>query len=72
MLQTYYAWSTGGPWVAADDPRYSFAGEPYLYKVQLSALATPQAAPVQSDVGQRFLRDLIPVAQKYLIQPTSK
>jgi hypothetical protein len=72
VLQTYYGWSTGGPWQAPADPRYSFAGEPYLYKLQLSVVASPGATPVQSDVGQRFLRELIPAAQKYLIQPTSK
>jgi hypothetical protein len=71
VLQTYYGWSLGGPWMAADDPRLSFAGQPYLYKVQLTAVSPPRAVPTQSDVGQRFLRDLLPVAQKCLIQPSA-
>ena len=71
-LRMYYAWSTGGPWLAPEDARYFFAGNPYLYKVQVSAQASPRAASATSDVGQRFLRDLIPAAQKYLIDSQSK
>jgi hypothetical protein len=70
MLRMYYGWSTGGPWLAPENARSFFTGEPYLYKVQLSAVVPPGTAPRQPDAGQRFLRDLIPVAQKYLI-PTS-
>ena len=36
MACVYYAWSDGGNWKAADQPRVSFAGRPLLYKFQLA------------------------------------
>jgi hypothetical protein len=70
ILRMYYGWSTGGAWLAPGNVRSFFKGEPYLYKVQLSAVVPPGTAPSQPDIGPRFLSDLIPVAQEYLI-PTS-
>ena len=42
-LRVYYGWSTGGPWSAPGDARFAFAGQPYLYKIQV---AGPLPSPI--------------------------
>ncbi len=39
-LEVSYAWGTGGAWSATESPRFAYAGAPYLYKIQLAALAS--------------------------------
>ncbi len=59
-IRVLYAWSTGGTWMAAKGSDLRFSGQPYLYKIQLSV--------ADEAVGRNFLRDLIPVAKRYLIE----
>ena len=71
-LRVYYGWSTGGPWSAPTDARFAFAGQPYLYKVQV---AGPLSSPVDEkapDPGRSFLKELLPVARQYLIKPVKE
>ncbi len=56
----FYAWSTGGPWLAAEGSTLRFSGRPYLYKIQLSA--------ADEGLCRSFLQDLIPVAKPYLVE----
>ena len=64
QLRVYYAWatgkngSTGGAWRAASRPRYEFAGEPVLYKLQLAGLLTSDASEKERDPCHQFLEDL--------------
>jgi hypothetical protein len=70
IRRTYYGWSAGNRWTATEDPRFTFASQPYLYKIQaicdLSAAADPQSA----DPCRRFLEDFLPAARKYLVEPS--
>ncbi len=59
-IRVFYAWSTGGPWMAAEGSGLRFSGRPYLYKIQLSG--------ADEEVCRSFLRDLIPVAKPHLIE----
>lgn len=36
-LRVFYGWGTGNVWSATVEPRFAHAGEPYLYKIQLSS-----------------------------------
>ncbi len=35
-LYVYFAWGTGGDWVASKYPRWEFRMQPYLYKIQMA------------------------------------
>jgi hypothetical protein len=72
MLQVYYAWSTGDQWLAAGNPRFSLAGQPYLYKIQLAS-RMPFFADIKNyDPCKYFLRDFLPVTKQYMIEPSRK
>jgi hypothetical protein len=70
----YYAWSAGERWSAAENPRLSFAGRPYLYKMQLACTASAADAPDDpaGDPAVQFLREFIPALQPYLQTPATK
>ena len=70
-LNVYYAWSPGGHWVAAENPRFSYAMKPLLYKIQLASQVPSWRNDKATDPGLQFLSDFLPVLQKYLRNPTS-
>jgi hypothetical protein len=47
LLRVYYAWSTDGCWEATEHPRFAYAGQPFLFKIQLAA-----ELPAGSDLKQ--------------------
>jgi hypothetical protein len=58
-LRSYYAWSAGDEWVAAENPRLTFGGESLLYKVQLAASITGDGKADTSDPGKLFLKSFL-------------
>jgi hypothetical protein len=60
-----YAWGTGGPWQATDDPRFAHAGEPYLYKIQLEG--PPSEPGDEFDPSHDFLTWFLPALQAHLV-----
>ncbi len=66
-LRVYYAWTTGGPWAAPSQPRFSFAGRPYLYKLQVVAPVPPDYAG-GADPAHRLLADFVGAAKPYLLE----
>lgn len=70
-LSVWYAWSTGGDWSAPENPRFSYADQPYLYKIQLAAPVAPEAGDDSSDTCQDFLREFIPKVKHCLSKPSA-
>ncbi len=70
LLRMYYGWSAGSRWSATKDPRFFFAGQPYLYKIQLSCGLPAAAGGQSSDPCRKFLEDFLPVARKCMIEPS--
>ena len=66
-IRVYWGWSTGGPWSAPDNPRFGFAGQPYLYKIQLVTALGREPSRQKEDACQRFLQDFVHEARQYLI-----
>ncbi len=60
-LIVYYSWCDGRLWQAPDQPRFSFGGLPYLYKIQLAAQVVTRLDQEDSDPCDAFLRDFLPV-----------
>ena len=54
-LRVYYGWSRGQSWEASDSPRYQFAAEPLLYKIQLAVTIGPGANDKKPDACREFL-----------------
>ena len=66
-LRVYYAWTAEERWLASSQPRFDFAGQPYLFKLQLAALLPPHDDEKQGDVCRRFLEDFLPVVREQLL-----
>lgn len=64
-MQVLYAWNRGDAWLAPRYPRWSVAGAPVLYKLQLSSVDPIQVqageGQGQESVGVAFLREFLPL-----------
>ena len=68
MLRVYYAWNAGDHWSAPDDPRFTFADRPFLYKIQLAG-SYPAGADLEAiDPCREFLKDFVPLARRCLAE----
>ena len=65
-LRVYYAWSLGDTWAAAKGPRFAYAGQPLLFKIQLAGPLPPDTDPDASDPCRDFLTDFLPAADPVL------
>lgn len=61
LLRVYYGWTTDGVWHAPASARWSFGGQPFLYKIQLASLPRELSA---HDPCASFLRDFIPALRR--------
>ncbi len=59
-LNVYYGWKAEDNWVAPDLPRWSVAGSPVLYKLQLT-YELPAAGDESEASAEEFLRRFLPV-----------
>jgi hypothetical protein len=59
-LRVVFGWGTGGAWAASQNPRFDYAGLPYLYKIQLATAATDSSDEnnTYQDFLKAFLADL--------------
>lgn len=60
LERVYYAWSTGGSWMASESPRFEFGGLPALYKLQIAAQVPPaDESSTHDDPCKEFLTELL-------------
>ena len=70
-LQTYHAWSFDGKWEATQEPRLAYMWRPYLFKIQVAAVAPPGES-ADEKTGIEFLKDFIPQLNDQLFsEPTA-
>ena len=72
LIPTYWAWTLGEQWTAAENARFEFSGFDYLYKLRVSCVLPPELAWKGTDSCQAFLADFIPVAAPYLMPPETR
>jgi hypothetical protein len=68
-LRILYSWSATGIWTAADNPRFSFARYPVLYKMYVIRELPRGDEPLEGDPCLEFLDVLLPELQKALYPP---
>jgi hypothetical protein len=54
-LRIYWSWSAAGPWEAADNPRWTFAGRPALYKLYIIFSLPDGQEPAPGDPRLDFI-----------------
>jgi hypothetical protein len=76
LQNTYYAWSSSGQhWVAVENPRFSFATEPLLYKIQLANMVSAESSKKTvstDDPAIQFLSVFLPALRNHLDKPSLK
>ena len=64
-LNVYYGWSANDGWVAPQMPRWSVAGSPILYKLQLTE-EVPATGDASGTGAEDFLKRFLPVLNERL------
>jgi hypothetical protein len=59
-LRIYWAWSAHGAWEAPEIPRYTFAGQPFLYKLYIVREAASAGSAGEEQRTREFLAELLP------------
>jgi hypothetical protein len=65
-LRILHGWNAAGPWEAPDNPRFTFARAPALYKLMVVREMRPRDVPLEEGPAVEFLAALLPAAQKAL------
>lgn len=59
-LRLFWAWSLQPPWQAPDNPRWTFRGQPYLYKLYVSHEVPEPGASSLDQPALEFLQQFLP------------
>lgn len=71
-LRTFWTWcDERGTWQAPSNPRFEFAGSPFLYKLYVVRTGTTANDSLSDDSCSRFFRALLPELQRTLFSPQS-
>lgn len=68
-IQVLWSWYDGRKWTAPDASRFAFAGQPYLYKLQLVTAGDNEG--LAEEVFKRFLAEYLPEVEKQLPRPSN-
>lgn len=68
QLRIDWSWNASGTWQAPDSPRWTFRGEPFLYKLYLVREMLPNEN-LKSEPNIELLRLMLPVLQQALFTP---
>lgn len=70
LTRLYWGWSTDGKWQAATNPRFSFVGEPLLYKLYVTERWRPSESRTDTAVAQQFLQEFLPAVKRSVAGPS--
>src|SRR5262249_10183186 len=66
LLRICLAWGSGGEWSAPANPRWAFAGRPWLYKFYVVREMTRAGEPLEGDPAGELIKGLVPQLQEAL------
>lgn len=65
-LRLFWAWNAWGEWEAPTSPRWTFRGQPFLFKLYVGREVTDTAAGPGEEPTLDFLHDFLPVLEAAL------
>ena len=65
-LRLHWAWGAAGSWEAPDYPRFTFRGQPALFKLYVLSSPSVGSAGPGPDPAEKFLQQLLPEMGKVL------
>ena len=69
-LRLFWSWSGDGQWQAPDNARFTFRGQPALYKLYVLRHLGTTTEPLETDPGVAFLNELLPALENALFSPS--
>jgi len=66
QLRIYYGWATDSYWTNPEEPRVTYGGEDYLYKIQLATELSLDIDISNTDPCKEFLRAFLPRVREHL------
>jgi len=66
QLRIFWSWLAGGDWQAPAAPRWTFAGQPYLYKLYVSRDTNFRPEKLEDDPAVDLMRHLVPALTERL------
>jgi hypothetical protein len=66
QIRVMWSWNKNGRWQAPDNPRWSLAGTPVLYKLYATQQFLPRGDSADAQDVEEFLRDVQPVLDEAL------
>lgn len=64
-FRVLYGWTNNKLWHATENPRFSFGGSSYLYKLQLAGPIPTEEQ--KRDVCREFLTEFLPILRKHML-----
>lgn len=71
IVRVFWGWSPDGTWQAPSSPRFTFRGQPYLYKIYVTDRGIDQRDDGMRPQVEAFLDQALPVIQSALQSTTS-
>jgi hypothetical protein len=65
-IRVIWSWNKKGVWQAPDNPRWTLAGAPVLYKLYASQKYLPRDAATDGQDVEEFLREILPEVERAL------
>jgi hypothetical protein len=66
VLRVFLSWGQKGEWSIPANPRFAFAGKPYLYKLYVVREMAKADEPIEQDPATDLIKSLIPQLQEKL------
>ena len=64
QLRIFWTWNAAGQWKAPENPRWTFAALPYLYKLYVIRSLPERSERAEDDPAAEFLRQFLPELSK--------
>ncbi len=66
IMKTFWGWSDGSTWDAPENPRWEYAGHPFLYKMYVSTSASSNQEDDANTISDTFIGPFLAVVHEAL------
>jgi hypothetical protein len=68
LLRVFLSWGSRGEWSVPAQPRFAFAGRPYLYKLYVVQELNKANEPIEGSPAAKLIEELMPQLQETLFR----